>query len=56
MIRSVTASGTRERCERFLDEIKTMGYTIVTYILEPVEDGWTITVSYKDTEDLTDNN
>ena len=50
-----TASGTKERCEAFIEEIKMMGYAIVSYTLLPVVDGWMVTVVYKD-EDLTDNN
>lgn len=40
--------GSKEDCENFVEEIKSMGYIIIDYALIPIEDHWMITVHYKE--------
>lgn len=42
--------GSKEDCENFLNEIKSMEYEIVSYAIIPIEDRWMITVSYNKEE------
>ena len=40
--------GSKQDCENFVEEIKNMGYVIISYILIPVGDHWMVTVNYKE--------
>ena len=48
MNRIVVRQGSKEYCESYINEIKSMGYTIVDYVLTPFGDEWMIAINYED--------
>ena len=42
--------GTKEECDGFADEVRALGYVVISQVIVPIGDHWMVTVTYIDPE------